>query len=71
MEKFQKILILFLLIALSLPAFYINRWIQLVIMPRRSFKRFLTYMMVCMALVFAYSFLVVWLIRHLFPLSNR
>lgn len=60
-----------LVIALSLiPAWYINRWLQKIIQPRRSFLQLMLYFIVCLALVFIYTFLVVTLIFKLFPVAK-
>jgi hypothetical protein len=63
-------IILFLLLSL-LPAYSVNQWLQKVIAPRMSFLRFLVYILTAFALVFAYTFVVVWCIGKLFPLPKR
>lgn len=56
------------IIVLSLiPAWYINGWLQRVIRPRRSFGHFMLYLVVSLAMVFVYTFLVVTIISWVFP----
>jgi hypothetical protein len=65
-------ILVWLVILISLaPVFYINRIIQKKIEPRKSGKRLLIYMLVTFALVFAYTFLIVWAISHLIPHSIK
>jgi hypothetical protein len=68
---FQKLFILVILLASVPVLYYGNRWLQRLVNPRASFLRFLLYLVVGMALVFLYTFLVVLLISNLFPLPKR
>jgi hypothetical protein len=65
--KLQRILILIIVLLSLIPVYYINLWMQKVIQPRRSFGRFLLYMLAGMGLVFGYTFLITSLIFKLFP----
>jgi hypothetical protein len=60
-----------LVIMLSLvPAFYLNRWLQQIIQPRKSFVRLLLYILTAFVLVFLYTFVIVWCIAKLFPIAK-
>jgi hypothetical protein len=60
-----------LVIMLSLvPAFYLNRWLQKIIQPRKSFVRLLLYILTAFVLVFLYTFVIVWCIAKLFPIAK-
>ena len=60
-----------LVIMLSLvPAFYLNRWLQKIIQPRKSFLRLLLYILTAFVLVFLYTFVIVWCIAKLFPIAK-
>jgi len=66
----QKFLIFFLILASIVPIFYINKWLQRMIIPRKSFVRLLLYFLVMLELLFIYTFLFVTLVSKLFPLSG-
>jgi len=66
----QKFLIFFLILASIVPIFYINKWLQRMIIPRKSFVRLLLYLLVMLELLFIYTFLFVTLVSKLFPLSG-
>jgi|GEM_PF-1737131 len=60
-------MLIWLVILISVtPVFYVNRILQKRIEPRRSGKRLLIYMLGALTLVFAYTFLIVWMVGHLF-----
>jgi len=65
--KLQRLLILVIILLSLLPAFYVNQWLQKLIQPRRSFGQLLLYILACFALVFVYTFLLVWIITQVFP----
>lgn len=54
-----------------IPAWYLNRWLQKIVQPRRSFGQFMLYMLLCFVLVFAYTFLLTTVIFKLFPPPKR
>ncbi|HEX4375436.1 MAG TPA: hypothetical protein VHZ50_19175 [Puia sp.] len=69
--KFHSLIIL-TIIAISLfGAFYINRFLQKIIQPRKSFGQFIIYLISAFVIVFAYTFLLVWVVVHLFPVTNK
>jgi hypothetical protein len=63
----QRLIWLALLLVSLIPAWLINKWLQGLIRPRASFGRFLLYMIVCLLLVFLYTFLLMLLILRFFP----
>ncbi|HYH14125.1 MAG TPA: hypothetical protein VD794_02830 [Flavisolibacter sp.] len=65
--RLQRLLILAFILLSIIPAYYINGWLQKVIQPRRSFGQLLLYILACFAFVFTYTFLLVWIIRQVFP----
>ena len=67
----RNLLILLILIVSLLPAWLFNRYMQAVIKPRRSFAQLLLYMLVMAAFVVVYTFLVVWVIMQIFPVTVR
>ena len=67
MTRIERILILVFILLSLVPAYYINVWLQRVIQPRRSFGHFMLYLVVSLALVFAYTYLVVTIISWVFP----
>jgi len=69
--RLQRLLILLIILASLIPAFYVNHWLQKLIQPRRSFGQLLLYMLACLALVFLYTFLLVWIIGQVFPLAKK
>jgi hypothetical protein len=64
------VIILILLLSLAL-AYYINRYLQQLIRPGQSFARLMVYLLSGFAFVFAYTFLVIWIISILFPLPLK
>ena len=66
----EKILILLFILVLIIPVFYINKWFQNLIVPRKSIGRLLLYFLVILELVFIYTYLLVLIIAHLFSLSD-
>jgi len=69
--RYRSLVILFILLISLAPAFYINRVLQKKINPRRSFGRLLTYILSALFFVFLYTFLMVALILHLFPVAMK
>lgn len=69
--RWQRLLILLIILASIIPAFYVNQWLQQWIQPRRSFGQLLLYILAGFALVFVYTFLLVWIITQVFPQTKR
>lgn len=67
MTRMQRVLVMVFILLSLVPAYYLNAWLQKVIRPRQSFGRFMLYLVVSLALVFAYTFLVVTIISWVFP----
>ncbi len=65
--RLRGILISLLILLSLIPAWYLTKWMQKVIQPRKSFLQFLLYMVLCFALVFFYTFLLTTVIFKLFP----
>ncbi len=65
--KLKSIAILFIIILSLLPAYWLYKKLQLVTRPKESMTRFLFWLVTVFALIFAYTFLVVFVIRMLFP----
>lgn len=68
--RLKGILVTLVILALLFPAWYLNRWLQKIVQPRRSFAQFLLYMLLCFAMVFVYTFLVTAVVLRLFPASR-
>lgn len=66
----KKVLIILFLFASLALLYFGDRWLKRVVQPKLSFLRFLLYMAACLALVFAYTFFVVFVISKLFPLPK-
>jgi len=69
--KSRSLIILFILLFSLTPAFFINKFLQKKIKPRQSFGRLLTYILSALCFVFIYTFFMVMLILHLFPVSMK
>ncbi|HEY4149654.1 MAG TPA: hypothetical protein VGM41_12030 [Chitinophagaceae bacterium] len=69
--KLRDVLISLIILVSLLPAWYFNRYLQRIIQPRRSFGRFLLYLLSGFAMAFGYTFIIVWIISRLFPLPKQ
>lgn len=65
----RSMLILLLLLALLVPFYFLQKVLQRWLQPRLSLGRLMLYLLVMLALVFGYTFLLVWLTGKLFPLA--
>jgi hypothetical protein len=65
--RLQRLLILLLILASLIPAYYINLQLQRLIQPRRSFGQLILYFIACLVFVFGYTYLLVWIITQVFP----
>jgi hypothetical protein len=65
--KLKAVLILLLIILSLLPAYALYQYLQRVIQPKESMRRFLAWLIIVLTLIFVYTFLVVFIIRLLFP----
>lgn len=60
-----------IIFASLIPAWYLNRWLQKIIQPKKSFVHFLFYMLAVFVFLFVYTFLVTFIIFKLFPPPQR
>jgi predicted transporter len=67
MNKLKALGILFIILASLIPAYYLSKYLQKLLKPRESIGRLVVYMIAVMLLVFIYSFLLVLVIKWLFP----
>lgn len=67
----NRILILLLILVLLVPVLFINKWLQNLVLPRKSMIRLIVYILVVFELVFLYTFLLVTVIAYLFPVSGH
>jgi hypothetical protein len=65
--KWKAIIILLIIIASLFPVYFANKYLQKAIAPRRSLVRLFFYLLSGLVLVFGYTFLVVFVIKKLFP----
>jgi hypothetical protein len=64
--KLKALAILFIILASLIPVYLFNRYLQKIIRPRVSMGRLFLYMLSGFLLVFAYTFLIVFVIKRLF-----
>jgi uncharacterized membrane-anchored protein len=67
MQKLKAVVILIIIIVSLLPVYMLYKYLQRVMKPRESMQRFLSWMLAVLALIFVYSFLLVFIIKMLFP----
>lgn len=65
--KWKSLLILLIIVASLIPAYLINKYLQKIIRPGESLGRLFLYLFCGLSLVFIYTFLLVFLIKKLFP----
>lgn len=65
----RSLVILLLLLVLLVPFYFLQKALQRWVQPRLSMGRLMLYLLVMLALVFGYTFLLVWLTGKLFPLA--
>jgi len=63
----KALVILAIIICSLLPVYLLNKYLQKIIMPRESMARLFSYIVAGFVLVFIYSFLLVFIIKKLFP----
>jgi hypothetical protein len=66
-EKLKSLAILFIILVSLVPAFLLYKYLERSMRPRDSVKRFIAWLFSVFILVFAYTFLVVFVIRLFFP----
>ena len=65
--RLKPLVILFLILLSLIPIYSINQILQKIIQPRKSFLGLMLYMVTGLALVFVYTFLLVFFIEKFFP----
>jgi hypothetical protein len=65
--KLKSLAILAIIILSLIPVYLLNRFMQKMIRPRASLGRLFLYLLSGFAMVFAYTFLIVFIIKKLFP----
>ncbi len=63
----KRIVVLSLIVAFMVTAFFLNRWMQQLLKPKKSLGRLFLYFLIVLLSVFVLSFLMVLLIAKLFP----
>lgn len=67
MLKLKAIVILLLIIFSLIPVYMLYKYLEKTIRPEESIKKFVFWLFTELALIFAYTFLLVFIIRMLFP----
>lgn len=65
--KWKAFLILFIILISLFPVYLLNKYFQKILQPRKSFGRLMLYLFSGFALVFIYTFLIVFVIKKIFP----
>jgi uncharacterized membrane protein YidH (DUF202 family) len=65
--KLKAIAILLIIIVSLLPVYLFYKWLEKKLQPKESFRRFLIFLFIVLAVIFCYTFLVVLLIHLVFP----
>jgi hypothetical protein len=65
--KWKAIVILLIILVSLLPAYFINKYLLKVLRPRQSLGKLLVYLLSSLLLVFIYTFLIVFIIKWIFP----
>ena len=67
MLKTKGLIILGIILVSLLPVYLVYKYLQRLMRPKESLQRFFLYLLVVFMLVFGYTFLLVFVIRLLFP----
>jgi hypothetical protein len=67
--KLKALAILVIILVSLIPVYSLNWYLQKIIKPKESMARLFLYLLSVFLLVFAYTFLVVLVIRKLFPVA--
>jgi uncharacterized membrane protein len=65
--RIKAIAILGIIILSLLPVYLLYKYLQKVMRPRESMQRFLLWMLTMLLVIFGYTFLLVLIIKLLFP----
>jgi len=66
MQKLKAIAILLIILVSLIPVYWLNKKLQSTIRPKESLARLFLYILSGFALVFIYTFLVVFIVKKLF-----
>jgi len=65
--RLQAVTILLIIIASLLPVYMLYKYLQKIMQPKESMRKFLLWLLVNFILIFGYTFLLVFAIKLLFP----
>lgn len=65
--KWKAVIIVLIIILALLPMYALYQYLQRMMRPKESGSRFIGWLLLNFLLIFSYTFLVVFLIRLLFP----
>ena len=65
--RLRAVVIILIIIASLIPVYSFNKYLQKVIRPKESLGRLMGYLLTGLVTIFVYTFLVVFIIRKLFP----
>jgi hypothetical protein len=65
--RLRAVVIILIIIASLIPVYSFNKYLQKAFRPRESLGRLMGYLLAGLVLIFAYTFLLVFFIRKLFP----
>jgi len=65
--RLQAVTILLIIIASLLPVYMLYKYLQKIMQPKESMRKFLLWLLVNFILIFGYTFLLVFVIKLLFP----
>jgi hypothetical protein len=66
----QRIIILLFILFSLVPVFFVNKWLQKLIIPRKSLARLVLYFLVVLELIVIYTYVLVIAVANLFPLPK-
>ncbi|TMI73248.1 MAG: hypothetical protein E6H09_07550 [Bacteroidetes bacterium] len=64
--KLKSIVVIVIILVSLIPLYWINAYLQKKMKPRQSFGRLFSFLLLALFLMFAYTFLIVTIIRKLF-----
>ncbi|MFN8291504.1 MAG: hypothetical protein U0U70_14705 [Chitinophagaceae bacterium] len=67
MHRLKAILIVFIITAALLPFYLLYKYLAVRLRPKESGTRFLLWLLLVLVMIFAYTFLVVFIIKLVFP----
>jgi hypothetical protein len=64
--KLKSIIVIVIILVSLIPLYWVNAYLQRKMKPRQSFGRLFSYLLLALLLIFAYTLLIVTIIRKLF-----